>query len=150
MKLKNMSKAELETMGYTDITYALLKENKKPMNTAQLFKSICDLLELTEEEYSEKIGDFYTSLTLDKRFHMLENAEWDLMENHKVELQIDDDEEIETEEQEEEEEEQEEAEEEIEEENIDSLDSLDDELDDVDDETLDLSIVTEEELEEEN
>lgn len=146
MKLKNMSKEEIEAMSYTDITYMLLKENKKPMNTAELFKKICELLELTEEEYSEKIGDFYTSLTIDKRFHMLETGEWDLMEKHKVELQIDDDEEIETEEDEEETEE--EIEEETEEENIDSLDSLDDELDDVDDDTLDLSIVTEEELEE--
>ena len=146
MKLKNMSKAEIEAMSYTDITYMLLKENKKPMNTAELFKSICELLELTEEEYSEKIGDYYTSLTIDKRFHMLESGEWDLMEKHKVELQIDDDEELETEE---ESEEDDETEEETEE-NIDSLDSLDDELDDVDDDTLDLSIVTEEELEEEN
>ena len=146
MKLKNMSIEELETMSYTDITYMLLKENKKSMNTAELFKNICELLELTEEEYSEKIGDFYTSLTIDKRFHMLENAEWDLMENHKVELQVDDDEEIETEEESEEEEDSEEETEE----NIDALDSLDDELDDVDDDTLDLSIVTEEELEEEN
>ena len=146
MKLKNMSKEELETMSYTDITYMLLKENKKPMNTAELFKKICELLELTEEEYSEKIGDFYTSLTIDKRFHMLENGEWDLTENHKVELQLDDDEEIETEEETEEEQDSEEEEEE----NIDSLDSLDDELDDVDDDTLDLSIVTEEEIEEEN
>ena len=146
MKLKNMSKEELETMSYTDITYMLLKDNKKSMNTAELFKKICELLELTEEEYGEKIGDFYTSLTIDKRFHMLENAEWDLMENHKVELQLDDDEEIESEETEEDEE----TEEETEEENIDSIDSLDDDLDDVDDDTLDLSIVTEDELEEEN
>ena len=144
MKLKNMSKEELETMSYTDITYMILKENKT-MNTAELFKRICDLLELTEEEYGEKIGDYYTSLTIDKRFHMLENGEWDLMENHKVELQLDDDEEIESEE-----ETEEETETENEEENIDSLDSLEDELDDVDDDTLDLSIVTEDELEEEN
>jgi len=144
MKLKNMSKEEIETMSYTDITYMILKENKT-MNTAELFKRICDLLELTEEEYGEKIGDYYTSLTIDKRFHMLENGEWDLMENHKVELQLDDDEEIESEE-----ETEEETETENEEENIDSLDSLEDELDDVDDDTLDLSIVTEDELEEEN
>ena len=142
MKLKNMSKQELEAMSYTDITYMLLKENKKPMNTAELFKSICELLELTEEEYGERIGDYYTSLTIDKRFHMLEDAKWDLMENHKVELQIDDDEELESEE------EEDETEEETTEEDIDSLDSLDDELDDVDDDTLDLSIVTEDELEE--
>lgn len=147
MKLKEMSKEELETMSYTDITYMLIKENKKSMNTADLFKKICELLELTDEEYGDKIGDYYTSLTIDKRFHMLENGEWDLTENHKVELQLDDDEEIESEE---EIDETEENETEEQEENIDSLDSLDDELDDVDDDTLDLSIVTEDELEEEN
>ena len=146
MELKKMSKEEIELLSYTDITYMLLKENKKSMNTAQLFKKICELLELTEEEYSEKIGDYYTSLTIDKRFYMLENAEWDLAEKHKVELQLDDEDSEEIEESEEQEDD--ETEEETEEENIDSLDSLDDELDDVDDDTLDLSIVTEDELEE--
>ena len=146
MELKKMSKEEIELLSYTDITYMLLKENKKPMNTAQLFKKICELLELTEEEYSEKIGDYYTSLTIDKRFYMLENAEWDLAEKHKVELQLDDEDTEEMEESEEQEEN--ENEEESEEENIDSLDSLDDDIDDVDDDTLDLSIVTEDELEE--
>ena len=146
MELKKMSKEEIELLSYTDITYMLLKENKKSMNTAQLFKKICDLLELTEEEYSEKIGDYYTSLTIDKRFYMLENAEWDLAEKHKVELQLDDDD---SEEEIDESEEQEDSEEtEEQEEDIDSMDSLDDEIDDVDDDTLDLSIVTEDELEE--
>lgn len=146
MELKKMSKQEIELLSYTDITYMLLKENKKPMNTAQLFKKICELLELTEEEYGEKIGDYYTSLTIDKRFYMLENAEWDLAEKHKIELQLDDEdgEELETEEENEEQEETEEKE------DIDSIDSLDDDIDDVDDDTLDLSIVTEDELEEEN
>lgn len=146
MELKKMSKEEIELLSYTDITYMLLKENKKSMNTAQLFKKICDLLELTEEEYSEKIGDYYTSLTIDKRFYMLENAEWDLAEKHKVELQLDDED---SEEEIDESEEQEDSEEtEEQEEDIDSMDSLDDEIDDVDDDTLDLSIVTEDELEE--
>jgi len=145
MELKKMSKEEIELMSYTDITYMLLKENKKSMNTASLFKKICDLLELTEEEYSSKIGDYYTSLTIDKRFYLLENAEWDLAEKHKVELQLDDEDNEETEETEETEEETEETEE-----DIDSIDSLDDDIEDVDDDTLDLSIVTEEELEEEN
>ena len=145
MELKKMSKEEIELMSYTDITYMLLKDNKKSMNTAQLFKSICELLELTEEEYSAKIGDYYTSLTIDKRFYMLENAEWDLAEKHKIELQLDDEDgEAETEEESEEQEENEQ------EEDINTMDSLDDDIDDVNDDTLDLSIVTEDELEEEN
>lgn len=143
MELKNMTKEEIELMSYTDLTYMILKENKKSMNTAELFKKICDLLELGEDEFSAKIGDYYTSLTIDKRFYMLENAEWDLSEKHKIEMEIDD-EETEIEEQEEEEEN---LEEELEE-NIDDMESLDDDLDDLDDDTLDLSIVTDNELEE--
>ena len=90
MKLEKMSREEIEQMSYTDITYLLIKENKKSMNTAELFKHICELLGLTDDEYSAKIGDYYTSLTIDKRFYMLENAKWDLSENHKIELQMDD------------------------------------------------------------
>lgn len=143
MELK-IKKEELEQMSYTDITYMLLKETKKTMNTSVLFKNICELLELSDNDYSQRIGDYYTSLTIDKRFLMLENAEWDLTENHKVELEIElDDEESENDEEQEEDEE-------IEEETEDLIDTIDDEIDDTDDDTLDLSIVTEEELEEEN
>ena len=139
MKLKDMSKTELEQMSYADLSYIILKENKKPMNTPSIFKKICDLLEYTDEEYSEKIGDFYTSLTTDKRFLFLDSSEWDLRENNIVKMEIDDDEEIE-----EEEEEVEEEEEEIED-DIDS-DNIDDDLDDDDD---DLSIISENDLDSE-
>ena len=148
MKLKEMSKEEIELMSYTDLTYIILKENKKTMNTAELFKKICELLELSDDDFSSKIGDYYTSLTIDKRFYMLEGALWDLTENHKVELEIDDDEEL----SEEEVESNDDSDEpETSEDDLDSIDNIDDDLDDeIDDDTLDLSIVTEDELEEEN
>ena len=150
MELKNLSKEEIELMSYTDLTYMLLKENKKAMNTASLFRKICELLELSDEEYSSKIGDYYTSLTIDKRFYLLESAEWDLAEKHKVELQLDDEEEIGEEELESSDLDETDDSEEIIEDDLDSIDSLDDDIDDVDDDTLDLSVVTEEELEEES
>ena len=148
MELKKMSKEEIELMSYTDLTYLLLKENKKAMNTADLFKKICELLEMSDDDFSSKIGDYYTSLTIDKRFYMLEGGLWDLTEKHKVELQLDDEEEeLSDEEVESEEEETDESTDD--EEDIDSIDSIDDDLDDdLDDDTLDLSIVTEDELEE--
>lgn len=140
MCLKKLNKEEIEQMSYTDLTYLILKENKKSMNTATLFKNICELLEFTDEDFSSKIGDYYTSLTIDKRFYMLENSEWDLAENHKIELNIDEeDDETDTEESLEEDDE---VEEEI-------TDDIDDDLPDVDDDTLDLSIVTEDSLDEE-
>ena len=50
MKLKDMTKEELEVLSYTDLTELILKENKKAMNTPSIFKKICELLELTEDE----------------------------------------------------------------------------------------------------
>lgn len=150
MELKNMSKEEIELMSYTDLTYMILKENKKAMNTASLFKKICDLLDLSDEEYSLRIGDYYTSLTIDKRFYLLESAEWDLAEKHKVLLQLDDDEDVSEEELESDEDVESDESSEETEEDLDSIDSMDDDIDDVDDDTLDLSIVSEDELEEES
>ncbi len=146
MSLKDMTKEELEVLSYTDLTYMLLKENKKTMNTPTLFKLICDLLEYSDEEYAAKIGDYYTSLTIDKRFVLLDNAEWDIRDNHKIELVVDDDEEEMDETEESEEENEEEIDETEEEEDI---DSMDDDLDDVDDDLEDLAIIDDEENEEE-
>lgn len=141
MKLKDISIEELELMSYTDLTYALLKENGKSMNTPTIFREICNLLGYTDSEYAAKIGDYYTSLTLDKRFILLENNEWDVCDNHSVKIELDD--EVEEEETEEEEEELD-SEEEIEEDNIDE--ALDDESLDDDDDLDDLEIVDEEDL----
>ncbi|MBE6139873.1 MAG: DNA-directed RNA polymerase subunit delta [Firmicutes bacterium] len=143
MKLKDMKKEELEVLSYTDLTEMILNENKKPMNTPSVFKKICDLLNLTEEEYSEKIGDYYTSLTTDKRFILLDTAEWDLKDKHKVEIVLDEDDEEEVfdEEEIEEDEELEEMDE--------SVEITDDEVDlDDSDDLEDLSIVNDDEMEE--
>ena len=94
MKLKDMKKEELEVLSYTDLTELIIKENKKSMNTASIFKTICDLLDLTSDDYANKIGDYYTSLTTDKRFILLDNAEWDLKDKHKVEIILDDEEDM--------------------------------------------------------
>ena len=142
MKLKDISKTELELMSYADLSYIILKENKKPMNTANLFRKVCDLLEYTDEEYSEKIGDFYTSLTTDKRFLFLDTSEWDLREKNIVKMEVEEDEELE-EELEEEQEDEEELDEMID--DIDS-DNPDDDLEDDDD---DLSIISENDLDSE-
>lgn len=143
MKIKDMNKEELELLSYYDIAALLLKENK-PMNTPTLFKTICDLLGLSDDEYTNKIGEFYTSMTTDKRFILLDTAEWDLRDNHAVKITIDDDDD-----------EEETDEEEIEEEEIEDVEDveepIDDEeldVDDDDDDLEDLSIVSEEDIEE--
>lgn len=138
MSLKNMTKEELELLSYTDLAYMLLKENDKTLNTPTIFKEICNMLELTDDEYTAKIGDFYTSLTTDKRFLLLDSAEWDLREKHCVQFSMDEDED------EEEIDEYDENDEESDnlDDNVDSdMDLSGDTLDDVDDDIEDLSIV---------
>ena len=139
MNLREKSIEELEMMSYADMTFEILKWQKKPLNTPTIFKEICDLLGYTEDEYTNKIGDFYTSLTTDKRFILLDNNEWDIRDNHSVKIdEIDEDEEIE------EEEEIDELEPDFSDEtNID--DNIDDDL--ADNDIDDLAIVSDEELE---
>ena len=144
-----MNITELKAMSYTDIAYMILKEEKKKINTPKLFKKICDLLEYTDEEYAAKIGDFYTSLTTDCRFIILDTAEWDLKDKHIVKETVDedDDEEADISIEEVEDEEIEETEEdELDE---DSIDNIDEEIDDdIDDDMEDLRVIEEDEEEE--
>ncbi len=139
MKIKDMPIEELELMSLTDLTYMILKENKKSMNTPTLFKEICNLLSYSDSDYASKIGDYYTSLNIDKRFVLLDNNEWDIRDNHSVELVMDDEDDEEVEEEKDDEEVVDE-----EEENIDEI--IDD--DDIDDDLEELSIIDDEEEEE--
>lgn len=145
MELKNMTKEELETLSYADVAFLILKESKKSMNTPAIFKKICELLEYSESEYESNIGDFYTSLTTDKRFILLDDATWDLRDNHSVKISFDEDEEEEEEIEEEEEASEDEEDEEDIEEAIDDEDIPDD-----DDDMDDFQVIEEEEELEEN
>lgn len=89
MKLKDISKAELESMNYDDIAYVILSENKKRMKLNDLFKKICDALELGDAEFEGQIADFFEIMSTDKRFTMLEDGSWDLRINHSQQIVID-------------------------------------------------------------
>ena len=91
MNVRKMTKEELEQLSHSDIAYELLKEDKKTKNTAKLFDEVCKLLEIDENSKMDMIGDFYTNLTTDKRFLLLENAEWDLKEAHSVKMVVEED-----------------------------------------------------------
>ncbi len=88
MNLKNISKEEIENMAYDDLAYHILKEKGKKMKISEIFKIICDLQNLDEKIYEEKIGDFFSLLSTEKRFIQLSNGFWDLRENHTLEITI--------------------------------------------------------------
>ncbi len=147
MSLNSIKKDELELLSYTDLTELILKDKKGSMNTADIFKMISKLLSLSDEEYASKIGDFYTSLTTDKRFIFLDEiAEWDLRNRHTAQVVVTDEDEDDDEVEEEQDEDIE-----LDENNEEDIDSLavddDDDLDD-DDDISELNIVSDEELDE--
>lgn len=149
MKLSKMKKEELELLSNKDITFYLLEEQGK-QNTAELFKSIITLLELPSSTFEEKIGDYYTSLTTDKRFIMLEDGCWDLRIRHTSDKIAKMDDEDEEDEEETEDTKDDMLSDELEEDNYDSGDvDADDDYVDPNEDLKDLVVVDEEELENE-
>ena len=143
MSIKDMKKEEIELLSNKDITNLLLEE-KGCQNTADLFTQIIELLDLPKSTFDNKIGDYFTSLTTDKRFLMLEDGTWDLRSRHNASKVIkvieEDDDELEDVSNEEEEE--------IIDEDEFDIDSADDDtFDDNDDDLKDLVILDEDELE---
>ena len=143
MSINKLKKEELELLSNKDITNLLLEE-KGGQTTPDLFKKIIELLELPATTFDSKIGDYYTSLTTDKRFILLEDGTWDLRSRHTSDkiIKMDDDEE---EDEELEEEEEEEAIEETD--DFDSVDSDEDDINDDEDDLKDLVVLDEDEIE---
>ena len=146
MSLSKMKKEDLELLSNKDITNLILEENKKPLNTAELFKKIIKLLELPDSVFETKIGDYYTALSTDKRFILLDDGTWDLRSRHTSDKVVkvtdeDDEEEEETDA----DSEQSDQEVDIEEDDYDDTDEEYDE--DTNEELKDLVVIDEDELE---
>lgn len=141
MKIKDLTKEELEAMSYDDIALMILEETNRQMKINELFKEVCSLLGLSEDEFVDKLPAFFEVLSTDHRFIMLENGLWDLKTKHATKVVIDDtDEEDEEIEEDIEDEEDEEIEEDIYSDDDDSDDLTDD-----DDDLKDLVIIDEDE-----
>ena len=150
--LNEMGKDNLELLSYTKIAEMYLREKKKTMNTADLFREICKLLELGEEEYQEKIGDFFESLATSKNFILLNDGNWDLKENHSVKIDMndiyDDSDSSINDEEDNNTDEEDINEDDYEDNSYD--DEINEEVDDIGDDYDDLTIVDENELDDEN
>jgi len=144
MKLSSMKKEQLELLTKIDLTKLILEDSKKTMTTAELFKEIIRLLELPASTFENKVADYYTALSTDKNFILLDDGKWDLRSHHKSDKVIvmddeDDEEELDTED-------------EIEQEEDDDLSNVYSEDDDFgddsdDDDFKNLVVVDEDELE---
>ncbi len=79
--MKEIKKEEIENLSYKDITFMILEREKKGINTLDLFTKIVSILELPPATIENKIGDYYTSLTTDKRFVLVDGV-WDLRKRY--------------------------------------------------------------------
>ena len=75
-------------MPFDDIAYIILKEKGKKMKITDIFRIICDTLNLGDAAYENQIGDLFSLLATEKRFIQLEKGYWDLRENHTLEISI--------------------------------------------------------------
>ena len=138
MKLKDYKKEDLELMTYDEFAYLILESSKKKMKINELFKKICDLLDMSEDEYLEQITEFFEMLSTNNKFILLENGFWDLRSRHSEKLVIEEDDEYEEIEEDNENEENQEE---------DNEDEYYEEQDDDDSDLKDLVIIDEEEEE---
>ena len=93
MKLKDLTKEEIEAMSYDDIAMMILTETNRQMKINELFKEVCKLVGLSDEEFVDKLPAFFDILSTDHRFIMLENGLWDLKTKHSTKVIIDNDDE---------------------------------------------------------
>ena len=93
MKLKDISREELEMMGYAELAEIVLNESKKKMKIADIFKKICKALELTDAEYEDRISEFFEIVSTNKLFTILPQGYCDLKTRHNTKVIVDEDEE---------------------------------------------------------
>ena len=63
-----------------EVAYEIMQKKQGTQKFAKLYKEVSDVLEMNEEEIEQNISKFYTKLTLDERFVLLEDNTWDLRE----------------------------------------------------------------------
>jgi len=145
MKLKDLSKEELETMSFGDITEIVLSEKGSSMKIVDIFKRICTLLEMSDAEFENKIADYFELISTDKKFIVLDKGYCDLRKKHTPKLIIEEDEEDVVEVEVSDDEEKEEIEEENDSDIFYDSSSEEDDVEDNDDELTDFIMVDEDE-----
>ncbi len=90
MKLSEIPKEELELMSYDDIAGYILQESGKKMKLVDIFKKVCNVLNLPDSYLESHLVDFFEQMSTNKKFVMLKNGFWDLQSRHKADFVIED------------------------------------------------------------
>ena len=62
------------------VAYELMLKKQGAQKFVKFYEEVAALLAMSEEEADQNISKFYTKLTLDERFVLLEDNTWDLRE----------------------------------------------------------------------
>lgn len=68
-----------------EVGYELLEKKQGPQKFNKFWNEVSEVLGLDEDESNRYISDFYTNLSLDERFVLLEDNYWDLRERQSFE-----------------------------------------------------------------
>lgn len=68
-----------------EVGYELLEKKQGPQKFGKFWSEVSEVLGLDEVESESYISDFYTNLSLDERFVLLEDNTWDLRERQSFE-----------------------------------------------------------------
>ncbi len=74
----------MENKSNIEIVYDLISSRNGGVTFKEIWTRVSDLNGYTEAQKNSKIGEFYTTLTLDGRFILIDNK-WDLRSRHKYE-----------------------------------------------------------------
>ncbi len=74
----------MENKSNIEIVYDLISSRNGGVTFKEIWTRICELNGYSEAQRNSKIGEFYTTLTLDGRFILIDNK-WDLRSRHKYE-----------------------------------------------------------------
>ena len=90
------------SLSMVDIAYQVLNDAKKSMNFRDLWQNVSSRMNISMTDETSKMSQFFTNLSLDNRFALIDNT-WDIRARHKLEEVIIDTSTLELEEDEEEE-----------------------------------------------
>ena len=68
-----------------EVAYEIVEKSKKPLTFKSLWEKVAKTLKFDEKQIEDNIARFYSQLSVDNRFVMLEENHWDLKERHPYE-----------------------------------------------------------------
>lgn len=100
MQIKGYTQDDLEQMNYVELTELILVNNGSKMKIADIFRNICQILNMSDAEFENKIADFFELISTDSNFIILDGGFVDLRKKHAFSVVIENEEEDEEEDEE--------------------------------------------------